>query len=160
MTVRVKKEIAGVQADDSISLGSGCGLSKVGDVLAEEGVKWKKVQWFPLVAVALIKCRFLLTSPHIRGWMQEGLGIMRRKKGVIRGFGGSSFNYILAATGFIVSSRLNLVGKALGMKCMFMLGCLPVASYKINLTCSDTSIETTKVLLADNSCVIASEFRE
>lgn len=92
-----------------------------------------------MVAVALIKHRFPLKSLHTAGWKEEGMGIMRRgKKGATRGFGESSFNYTLAATGFIFTSRLNLVRKALGMKCMFVLGCLPVASYKMNLTCSET----------------------
>lgn len=108
-------------------------------MLAEGGVKWKKDAVVPVGSHSSNQVQISFDiSPHILVWMQETLGMMRGKKGVIRGFGESC--YILAATGFIVSSRLNLVGKALGTKCMFMLGCLPVASYKINLTCSDNSI--------------------
>lgn len=112
--------------------------------MAEGGVKWKEDAVVPVGSHSSNQVQISFDiAPHIPVWMQETLGMMRGKKRVIRGFGESSFNYILATTGFIVSSRLNFeneVGKALRTKCMFMLGCLPVASYKTNLTCSDTSI--------------------
>lgn len=81
--------------------------------MAENGVKWKMGAVVPVGSCSLNQVQIPFDiSPRIPVWMQETLGIMRRKIGIIRGFGESSFNYILAATGFIVSSRLS--GKSFG----------------------------------------------